>query len=96
MPFPLDDDEVPEEVEGGSCCCLAMVETALRKSGEFIEIPGTNEYGRRRTVDERTGMSESSVSATVSKNEYHSYLVQYPWVLPGWSLIPEREHKRDE
>ena len=44
--FSLEAEVLEDEsdaVVGELCCCLAMVDTALRKRGELIEIPGINE-----------------------------------------------------
>lgn len=47
--------------------CLETIETALRNSGELIDIPGTNEKGSRRT-----GMEEAraSVKRNMSFKQY--------------------------
>ena len=37
------------EPTSGNEYCLAMMETALRNNGEFVIIPGTAEYGNKRT-----------------------------------------------
>lgn len=33
----------------GDWNCLAIIETALKNSGELVNIPGTDEYGNKRT-----------------------------------------------
>ena len=38
-----DNDVVPVLAVGELCCCLAIVDTALRKSGELMDIPGISE-----------------------------------------------------
>jgi hypothetical protein len=49
--FPLEEEAAGEVIEaaGEWSCCLAITWMAFRKIGEFSSIPGTSEYGRRRT-----------------------------------------------
>lgn len=54
MLFPLeedviDDPEEPVEVVGELFRCLATIATALKNKGESVNIPGTHEYGSKRT-----------------------------------------------
>ena len=52
------DEALPVLTVGDLCCCLVMVEMALRKRGELMDIPGISEYGSRRTVEEETTKDE--------------------------------------
>ena len=52
--FPLkkgatDDPGELAEALAGLVFCLATVETALKKAGEVVNIPGTLEYGSKHT-----------------------------------------------
>jgi len=47
-----------DEASGAVSDCLPMIETALMNNGELIVIPGTREYGRRRTGKEDARVSE--------------------------------------
>jgi len=64
--FPLARDAagvltVPLAMAAASVC-LVTIETALINSGESIEIPGTNEKGRRRTGREEARASVKEMS----------------------------------
>jgi hypothetical protein len=70
--FPLGRD-----VAGGSSApfamaaasvCLVTIETALRKSGELMVIPGTNEKGSRRTGMEEARPSVEEIYELQDKN----------------------------
>ena len=50
------EDEATEE----RFCCLATVETAFENKGEVRAMPGTSEYGSRRTGVEETGRSKEN------------------------------------
>jgi hypothetical protein len=43
LPFSLAGEEEPEELVEVSGSFFAMVDIALKKEGEFIEIPGMSE-----------------------------------------------------
>ena len=54
-------EKTVEEVFATLDCCLAMTETAFEKSGDVNAMPGTCEYGSRRTGALATGTSKKKM-----------------------------------